>query len=340
MLSSIVAGVILMLMGIARLGRLSALVPHSIVVGFTIGIAITIALSQIGEVLGIKASLGYDFVDKIQASGRNLGGRERLGGRARPGYFSHHEVPAQSRSTSRRRSSRSGWRPPCRDGLDGQGLTLVKDKYGRIPTDFWVLTPPTVIEMTPAVLWDLFYFVVAIVFVAAIESLLCSRMADRLAENRGGLSTRTRSSGGRGWSTSWCPCSTGSRTPARWRGRRRTSSSARSRRSRASSSFLKLFLAFYLASYLELVPMACIGGILLYVAYGMVKPAEVAQVLAHNKFHVGLMVYTAVMVVVTDFLTGVLSAISVYAVGYFIGKRIEVKQEKKAPGPAYSQTGD
>ncbi len=72
---------------------------------------------------------------------------------------------------------------------------------------------------------------------------------------------------------------------------------------------MKLGLALYLASYLELVPMACIGGILLYVATAMVKPAEVKQVLAHNRFHIGLMVYTAVMVVVTDFLTGVLSAV-------------------------------
>ena len=57
---------------------------------------------------------------------------------------------------------------------------------------------------------------------------------------------------------------------------------------------LKLLLAFFLASYLELVPMACIGGILMWVAFNMVKPAEVKQVLAHNWFHVVLMVYTAV----------------------------------------------
>jgi MFS superfamily sulfate permease-like transporter len=68
--------------------------------------------------------------------------------------------------------------------------------------------------------------------------------------------------------------------------------------------------------------MACIGGILLFVATGMVKPAEVRQVFAHNRFHIGLMVYTAIMVVVTDFLTGVLSAIVIYAVLYrFFEKR-------------------
>ena len=46
----------------------------------------------------------------------------------------------------------------------------------------------------------------------------------------------------------------------------------------------------------------------------MVKWGEVKEVLAHNRFHVALMAYTAVMVIVTDFLTGVLGAIVLYAV--------------------------
>jgi MFS superfamily sulfate permease-like transporter len=102
---------------------------------------------------------------------------------------------------------------------------------------------------------------------------------------------------------------------------------------------LKLMLAAFLAKYLELVPMASIGGILLYVSTAMVKPAEVKEALAMSRFHIGLMIFTAVMVVVTDFLTGVLSAIAVYVAGYLIGKRIEARQEK-ASGPVYSPTGD
>jgi MFS superfamily sulfate permease-like transporter len=77
---------------------------------------------------------------------------------------------------------------------------------------------------------------------------------------------------------------------------------------------LKLLLALYLARYLELVPMACIGGILLYVATAMVKPAEVREVLAQSRAHVALMVYTAVMVVLTDFLTGVLTALILWGI--------------------------
>jgi SulP family sulfate permease len=78
------------------------------------------------------------------------------------------------------------------------------------------------------------------------------------------------------------------------------------------------------------VPMACIGGILLWVASNMFKPAEIKEVLNHNKFHAGLMVYTAIMVPMTDFLTGVLSALILYAVLFkFLDK--PVKHEEMQP---------
>src|SRR5262245_33975273 len=65
-LASILAGAILMLMGLFGLGKYVGWVPHSIVVGFTIGIAVTIALSQVGEVLGLQAKIGYRFFDKVR----------------------------------------------------------------------------------------------------------------------------------------------------------------------------------------------------------------------------------------------------------------------------------
>jgi nucleotide-binding universal stress UspA family protein len=64
---------------------------------------------------------------------------------------------------------------------------------------------------------------------------------------------------------------------------------------------LKLALAMFLAKWLELVPMDCIAGILLFAASNMVKPAEVREVWRHNNLHAFLMIYTAVMVPLTDF---------------------------------------
>jgi MFS superfamily sulfate permease-like transporter len=45
----------------------------------------------------------------------------------------------------------------------------------------------------------------------------------------------------------------------------------------------------------------------------MVKPAEVKHVLALGRFHTLLMALTAIVVIVTDFLTGVLTGLIVYA---------------------------
>lgn len=79
-------------------------------------------------------------------------------------------------------------------------------------------------------------------------------------------------------------------------------------------AILKLVMAYYLAQYLELIPMARIGGILIWIASNRIKPDEIKEVKHLGKFEFAIMVYTAVMVPVTDFLTGVLSALIIYFV--------------------------
>jgi len=44
----------------------------------------------------------------------------------------------------------------------------------------------------------------------------------------------------------------------------------------------------------------------------MVKSREIAQVWAHGRLHAGLMVYTTLMVIFTDFRTGALSAMVIH----------------------------
>ena len=341
-LASLIAGVILMLMGVARLGRLSKLVPHSIVVGFTIGIAVVIALSQIGEVLGFKASLGYSFIDKLTGVASNTGA------------INWYAVALGLLTflITKYLLKVSPFIPAPLIGLGvatalsstlfaGKGLTLIKDKYGAIPTDFFVFNMPAAIPFDTKTLWDLAYFVAAIIFVSAVESLLCSRMADRLAENKGTPFNPNKELWGQGLVQVFIPLFNGfPHTGALARTATNIKVGAISPLAGIFKAVLKIMLAAFLAKYLELVPMAAIGGILLYVSTAMVKPAEVKEALAMNRLHVGLMIFTAVMVVVTDFLTGVLSAIVIYAVGYLIGRRIEVRQEKKGAEPAYSTSGD
>ena len=158
---------------------------------------------------------------------------------------------------------------------------------------------------------------IAIIFVSGVESLLCSRMADRLADNRGIPYNPNKELWGQGWVQIIVPLLNGfPHTGALARTATNIKVGAVSPLAGVFKFALKLLLAVYLARWLEMVPMACIGGILMFVAVNMVKPAEVREVWNHNRFHAGMMVYTAAMVPLTDFLIGVLSALVLYGVLY------------------------
>jgi MFS superfamily sulfate permease-like transporter len=312
----LLSGVVLLIMGLARLGRIVALVPNSIVVGFTMGIAAVIALSQVEQVFGLKAKLGYGFFSKISGIAQHLNEVNAYAiliaaltffvTRALLKVSKYAPAPLIALALATLLSSTL---------FAETGLTVIRDKYGEIPTNLLRFTLPGWIELTPGVVWDLCYFVVAIVFVSGVESLLCSRMADRLADNRGRPFDPNKELWGQGWVQIIVVLLNGfPHTGALARTATNIKVGAVSPLAGVFKFALKLLMAVFLARWLEIVPMACIGGILLFVAVNMVKPAEVREVWNHNRFHAALMIYTAVMVAVTDFLIGVLSALVLYAV--------------------------
>ena len=63
-IATIMAGVILILMGLARLGDVIQFIPYPVTVGFTSGIALIIFTSQIKDFLGLTFPLPENFVDK------------------------------------------------------------------------------------------------------------------------------------------------------------------------------------------------------------------------------------------------------------------------------------
>lgn len=54
LVAGMMAGVMLLAMGLARMGRLMQFVPHPVTTGFTMGIAVVIALLQLKDVMGLK----------------------------------------------------------------------------------------------------------------------------------------------------------------------------------------------------------------------------------------------------------------------------------------------
>lgn len=69
-LATLLAGIILIVAGYAGVGRLMRYVPMPVVTGFTAGIAVIIASSQVGDFLGLRTGpVPADFIDKWGAYG-------------------------------------------------------------------------------------------------------------------------------------------------------------------------------------------------------------------------------------------------------------------------------
>lgn len=336
-LVSIISGIILMIMGIFGAGKFAKLVPNSIIVGFTIGIAVAIALTNLEDILGIETfndflgqeedikggiihnlTKALDNIGIINVWSIFLGVLTFLLARYLIKISVFIPGPVIAMGTATLLSATV---------LADKNIILVKDLYGSIPNNFFQLQLPLLPEMSGGVVLDILYYVAAIVFVSGVESVLCSSMADRLAQNNRTPFNPDKEFFGQGMVQIITPLVQGFPcTGALARTATSIKAGAKTPLAGYFKGVLKIIMAFYLAQYLELVPMACIGGILVWVASNMIKPSEIKEVKSHGKFEFAMMVYTAVMVPLTDFLTGVLSALIIY----FIVKSAFKNTGKKA----------
>lgn len=320
---SIIAGGILLLSGILGIGKYVKLIPNSIVIGFTFGIAVVIAFSNFGDILGIRSFKDFlgpnvdihsGIFHKIYLSISNLHIINWWSVLIGLLTFAITKIlirisilipaPLIAIAVATLLTSTV---------FAGKGIILVKDIYGSIPNNFFVFTGPTLPAMSAALIGDIIYFVIAIVFVSGIESLLCSTMADKMAENKGAPFNPDKELWGQGWVQIIIPLVNGFPcTGALARTATSIKAGAKTPLAGYFKAVLKLILAYYLAQYLELIPMACIGGILVWVASNMIKPSEIKEVKKEGQFEFLMMIYTAVMVPATDFFTGVLSALIIY----------------------------
>jgi SulP family sulfate permease len=332
-LVSIISGIILMIMGLFGVGKYAKLVPNSIIVGFTVGIALAIAATNFKDILGLDR-----FNVLIGDSSRSLSDRLK--------FMSEHlhlingwsillgvitfilakyllkisiyiPGPVIAMGTATLLAATL---------LADKNIILVRDLYGSIPNNFFKLQLPFLPALNGSVMLDIVYFVVGIVFVSGVESVLCSSMADRLAKNDRTPFNPDKEFFCQGLVKIITPLVQGFPcTGALARTATSIKAGATTPLAGYFKAVLKLTMAFYLAQYLELIPMACIGGILVWVASNMIKPSEIKEIKHAGKFEFAIMIYTAVMVPMTDFLTGVLSALIIYFVLKYVFKKNEEK---------------
>lgn len=210
LISTACAGVLLYLLGLFKLGTLVRYVPVSIVVGFTNGIAVLIALSQIKDLLGLQIpKMSADFFSQIGALAGHLHtfnifslalGLVCFGGLFLWPRIFAKQTPGASGRTARllaalqaegvaiSRVTRLASRLPgpivalVSLSVLSYALSLpvetIGSRFGSIPQSL----PPFAL---PAFSWDtvrlLFAPTITIAMLGAIESLLCARVADQIS---------------------------------------------------------------------------------------------------------------------------------------------------------------
>ncbi len=71
-IATVMAGLMLILMGVLKLGTLIKFIPHTITVGFTAGIAVTILLGQVKDFFGITYEQGIKPIETIEKIKANI----------------------------------------------------------------------------------------------------------------------------------------------------------------------------------------------------------------------------------------------------------------------------
>ncbi len=198
LLSTLMAGGLLFLMGLFRLGALVRYVPVTIVIGFTNGIAVLIALSQARDLFGLQipGKLPADFFAQIGVLSRHAHSWNPyallLGLLCVAGLFLWPRLFGERtplpEGLRRAKALRSISRLPgpivallslsALAALLGWPVETIGSRFGSIPSQF-----PT--PQWPSLAWtdakQLVTPTLTIALLGAIESLLCARVADNLA---------------------------------------------------------------------------------------------------------------------------------------------------------------
>ncbi len=180
-IATLMAGVILILAGLARAGSLISQVPEAVIDGFTTGIAIIIAVSQLKDFLGLElATLPAEFAPKIAAltyASDTLDAASvaiglttvalivgiRQVAPALPGPL--FAVAATSAAVA----------------IFGMPVATIASSFGALPA---ALPLPTLPEISYDRFVELLPSALTIAFLAGVESLLSAMVADRMISGR------------------------------------------------------------------------------------------------------------------------------------------------------------
>ena len=322
--ATLIAGVILILMGLLKLGTLIRFVPYTITTGFTAGIAVTIVIGQIKDFLGLTYPAGtvtIDASDKLAAVAANI-------------------------STFNWQALLVGlvclaililW-PRVNDKIPGSLVAVI---VGAVMVPLFGMNVNTIGDLytiqaglpqfqAPQLSFELFRNElsngVTIAILAAIESLLSCVVADSMisAHHRCNMELVAQGVGNIGSVLFGGIPATGAiaRTAANVKSGGRTPISG------MVHAVVLLLVLVFLMPYAALIPMPTIAAILLQVAYNMSGWRNFAHLCrTASKGAVGALLLTFVLTIVFDLVTAIAAGMTITVVLFMkmVSEETEVK---------------
>jgi len=186
------AGVLMIIMGFLRMGELVRLIPISIVIGFTSGIAVLIGLAQIKEFLGLAGpALPAEFFSKMKALAVSLPTIDGLTFGLGLGCLAVIVFWPKSYNVQPGLMGRLISRLPgsliaivgstVLVAVSGLPVETIGSRFGEIPRGFPSFALP---DFDWGTIQFLFAPILTIALLGAVESLLCARVADSLTKTR------------------------------------------------------------------------------------------------------------------------------------------------------------
>lgn len=332
--ATVLAGIILILLGVFKLGGLVKFIPYTIVVGFTAGIAVTIATGQIGDFFGMTPSFPMTVFGNEYAK--------------MPGTFAGKIlVYANSLTTINWYSFAMAaiclviiflW-PKVTNKIPGSLIVIIlatiahiiisktlgwhtdiiKDRYS-IPSS---LPKPQLPALGLGTITSVFPTACSIAILAAIESLLSAVVADGMIGTKHDSNTELI---GQGIANIFSPLFGGlPATGAIARTATNIKNGGRTPIAGIVHAIVLLLIMMLFGKYVEYIPMAALAAVLMSVAWNMAGIPAIKALMKGQKSDITVLAVTFLVTVFVD-LTYAIGIGLILSAFFFIKKMIDLSE--------------
>lgn len=322
--ATLMAGIMLILMGIFKMGGLIKFIPYTIITGFTAGIAVTIASGQIGDFFGLTLKeLPSDFIGRIQVYAGNFSAVNFYS--LAIAVISLAVIFLWPKITKKIPGSLivillASIVNIILERTLGWHTETIGSRYGPIPAS---LPLPSMPEISPAAITRLFPTAVSIAMLAAIESLLSASVADGMTGTKHDSNTELIA---QGIANILSPIFGGiPATGAVARTATNIKNGGKTPVAGIIHSVTLLLIMLALGKFVLYIPMAAISAVLVSVAWNMAGFGSIRALMKGQKSDIFVLATTFLLTVFID-LTVAIGAGLGFAAFFFIKKMIDLSE--------------